>query len=130
MPQLTKNGGNGWEVPQIVGHNYFGTSTLTRLMLDKRIFNFQIPGTTQTTFQGVFEPFTAYDSLANWTNYLSSWDNGEFFWGKKCCAFFPHSKWGKRHKRSALTISQQILVRIGAELVLTPGCRSEGGEEV
>ena len=29
-----------------------------------------------------------YESWAKWTNFLSSWENGDFFWGQNCCTLF------------------------------------------
>ena len=29
-----------------------------------------------------------YESWANLTNFFSSWENGDFFWGQKCCTLF------------------------------------------
>ena len=41
-----------------------------------------------------------YESWANLTNFFSSWENGDFFWGQKCCILFPTQNEEKSKKIS------------------------------
>ena len=41
-----------------------------------------------------------YESWTNRTNFLSSWENGEFFWGQTCCTLFHTQNEEKSQKIS------------------------------
>ena len=81
---------------------------LPRLMPDMKIYNFQIPRTTPTDglkkllFLEVNEVRKGppYKSWANWTNFLSSWENGDFF-GVKTVVPSSTLKMRKSHKKLA-----------------------------
>ena len=83
---------------------FFG-SLMTRggLMPDKRIYNFQTPRTIPTNglkkwpFLVLYE---VYESWANWTIFLGSWENGEFFWDQTCCTLFHTQNEEKSQKIS------------------------------
>ena len=89
LPPPSKNGGNGWKVPKVSwnlisyrdwcqtkGFTTFGYLEPPQLMVWKSDF-----------FMGSvrFVRVPPYESWANWNNFCSSWENCDFFWGKKCC---------------------------------------------
>ena len=41
-----------------------------------------------------------YESWANWTNFLGSWENGKFFWGQTCCTLLHTQNEEKSQKIS------------------------------
>ena len=41
-----------------------------------------------------------YESWANWTNFFSSWENGDFFWGQNCCTLIHTQNEEKSQKIS------------------------------
>ena len=92
LPPPSKNGGNGWEVPklswnlisyqdwcQTKGFSTFRYLEPPQLMVWKSDF---FPGSMR------FVRVPPYESWANLTNFFSSWENGDFFWGQKCCTLF------------------------------------------
>ena len=94
---------------------------LQRLMPDKRIYHFQTPRTTPTNvlksdfFLVVYEVRKGppYESWANRTNFLSSWKNGEFFWGQTCFTLF-HTQNEEKSQKISTRIRKYVMV--GANL--------------
>ena len=92
LPPPSKNGVNGWEVPKLSwnlisyqdwcqtwGFATFRNLEPPELMVWKSDF-------FRPSMRFVRVP--PYESWANWTNFLSSWENGDFFWGQNCCSLF------------------------------------------
>ena len=44
-----------------------------------------------------------YESWANWTNFCSSWENGEFLEAQKCCILF-HTQYEEKSKKISTCI--------------------------
>ena len=104
LPPPSKNGGNGWEVPklswnlisyrdwcQTKGFTTFGYPEPPQLMVWKSDF---FIGSVR------FVRVPPYESWANWTNFCSFWENGDFFWGRKCCTLFHNQNDEKSKKIS------------------------------
>ena len=104
LPPPTNNGGNGREVPklswnlisyrdwcQTKGFTTFRYLEPSKLMVWK------------TDFFWWFLRFVRvppYESWANWTNFLSSCENGKFFLGQTCCTLFHTQNEEKSQKIS------------------------------
>ena len=107
LPPPSKNGGNGWEVPklswnlisyqdwcQTKGFSTFRYLEPPQLMVWKSDF---FPGSMR------FVRVPPYESWANLTNFFSSWENGDFFWGQKCCTLF-HTQNEEKSKKISTCI--------------------------
>ena len=76
--------------------NWVGTSYLTEIDARQRFTTFgyleppQLMVWKSYFFMGSvrFVRVPPYESWANWTNFCSSWENGDFFGGQKCCTLF------------------------------------------
>ena len=74
-------------------------------MPDKRIYNFQIPRTTP------------YESWANWINFCSSWENGDFL-GVKSVVTSSTLKMTKSKKKVPLCGNQYFWCKIVGPILL------------
>ena len=104
LPPPSKNGGNGWEVQKLSwnlisyqdwcqtwGFTTFRYLEPPQLMVWKSDF-------FRRSMRFVRVP--PYESWAKWTNFLSSWENGDFFWGQNCCTLFHTQNEEKSQKIS------------------------------
>ena len=93
--------------------NWVGTSYLNKIDARHkgsllRIYNFQIPQPPKlmvwkSDFFWWFMRFVRvppYESWANWTNFLSFWENCEFFWGQTWCTLF-HTQNEEKSQKTA-----------------------------
>ena len=107
LPPPSKNGCNGWEVQKLSwnlisyqdwcqtwGFTTFRNLEPPELMVWKSDF-------FRPSMRFVRVP--PYESWANWTNFCSSWENGDFLEGQKCCILF-HTQNEEKSKKISTCI--------------------------
>ena len=113
LPPPSKNGCNGWEVQKLSwnlisyqdwcqtwGFTTFRNLEPPELMVWKSHF-------FRPSMRFVRVP--PYESWANWTNFCSSWENGDFLEGQKCCILF-HTQNEEKSKKISTCIRIHTLV--------------------
>ena len=76
------------------------------------------------TVLGVFELFTPIESCANWINYFSSWENGEF--GDQKCYILFHTQNNEKVKKKLACVYSYTHVLL-LSVVDEEGCLRRAG---